>query len=295
MLVLFLLAGFTSLAIPDDTSSKEDLNLENSVPERLYFSIDENKIFDARGSLESSWEEISFKRPEIAESRLGDFSVDGLSLSIELAEWATVPRSDLGLALVSSDIALDVARSNLSDISGLLVREYISPSGYLLQGTKLALSQAELLPEVVAIHHVPAAMVVDDSLLLSNETTEVRIEAWRDDANEAISSDFVLTDISGKRIGGDIGYSARTLLDDAWLHAEGRWQGMMPIDSLAELSQDPAIAWIRQPPVFGIWNDQSRSHMNANTMSTSTGSPFTKCNACTPSSFNWICPTGLWV
>lgn len=268
MIVLFLLAGFTSLAIPDDTPSKVDVNLENSVPERLYFSIDENKIFDARGSLEASWEEISFQRPEIAESRLGDFSVDGLSLSIELAEWATVPRGDLGLALVSSDVALDIARANLSDISGLLVREYISPSGYLLQGTKLALAQAELLPEVVAIHHVPAAMVVDDSLLFSNESTEVRIEAWRDDANEVISSDFILTDISGKRIGGDIGYSARVLLDDAWWHAEGRWQGMMPIDSLAELSQDSAVAWIRQPPVFGIWNDQSRSHMNANTMST---------------------------
>ena len=268
MLVLFLLAGFTSLATPNDSPSKVDEKLESSVPERLYFSIDENRIFDARGSMEASWEEISFERPEIAESRLGDFSVDGLSLSIELAEWATVPRDDLGLAIVSSDVALDIARANLSDISGLLVREYISPSGYLLQGTELALAQAELLPEVVAIHQVPAAMVVDDSLLFSNETTEVRIEAWRDDANDVISSDFILTDISGKRIGGDIGYSARVLLDDAWWHAEGRWQGMMSIDSLAELSHDPAIAWIRQPPVFGIWNDQSRTHMNANTMST---------------------------
>ena len=268
MLVVFLLAGFTSLATPDNNPSKANEKLENSEPERLYFSIDENKIFDARGSMEASWEEISFERPEIAESRLGDYSVDGLNLSIELAEWATVPRGDLGLALVSGDTALDIARAALSDINGLLVREYISPSGYLLQGTKLALAQAELLPEVVALHHVPAAMVIDDSLLFSNESTEVRIEAWRDDANEVISSDFVLTDINGKRIGGDIGYSARVLLDDAWLHAEGRWQGMMSVDSLIELSHDPAIAWIRQPPVFGIWNDQSRSHMNANTMST---------------------------
>jgi hypothetical protein len=238
--------------------------------EKYRFSIDENRIFDLRPSDVVYVDEQMDKREEMANSRLGIYDAYGLSLSVSLPEWSMEPRLDLMMAIIDSDFALEDSRASLVDIQGLVVREYISPSGFILQGPSKALSQALESPTVLAIHEVPIAMVVDDSILFNSsfEQVEVRIESWRHDAEERIDSDFMLSDSSGHRLSGDIEAAARIGLEEAWLHAEGRWQGLLNEVSLPVMAADPAVGWIREPPVFGIYNDQSRSHMKSSTMST---------------------------
>ena len=238
--------------------------------EKYRFSIDENRIFDLRPSDVVYVDEQMDKREEMANSRLGIYDAYGLSLSVSLPEWSMEPRLDLMMAIIDSDFALEDSRASLVDIQGLVVREYISPSGFILQGPSKALSQALESPTVLAIHEVPIAMVVDDSILFNSsfEQVEVRIESWRHDAEERIDSDFILSDSSGHRLSGDIEAAARIGLEEAWLHAEGRWQGLLNEVSLPVMAADPAVGWIREPPVFGIYNDQSRSHMKSSTMST---------------------------
>ena len=49
-------------------------------------------------------------------------------------------------------------RNDLSEISGLEVREFISPSGLMVQGTFSALAAAQSVQSVVAQWNVPLAM-----------------------------------------------------------------------------------------------------------------------------------------
>ena len=264
------------LATTSPSLSPNSHNIESEIDvevmddiEKYRFSIDENRIFDMSPSTTIEQSEHSKVRQESADTRIGEYTISGLDIVSNLPEWATQPRMDLLLVIVDSEIALEVSRASLNDVQGLVIREYISPSGFILQGSQLALEQAKLDGTIVANHPVPLAMIIDDSILFNKslEKIEVRIESWRLDIEERIDSQFELTDIAGRSIGGDISQSAEHL-EDAWYHSDGRWQGILAVDELPALVSDPAVAWIREPPIFGIFNDQSRSHMKTSTMST---------------------------
>ena len=77
----------------------------------------------------------------------------------------------------------------------LPIREFISPSGLMIQGTQMALLEASLLPEVRVSLDVPVAMMVSDDILElwisdpNGETivgTSARIEGWRDVASSTV-------------------------------------------------------------------------------------------------------------
>ena len=271
LLVLLMLFASTSACLSPSVSNidkESDAELMENL-ERYHFSIDENRIFDLR-PVETLDESLHNKiREEFADTRIGLYSSSGLEMIAGIPDWAVQPRMDLQLVIVDSDIALEVSRASLSDIQGLVVREFISPSGFILQGSQLALEQAKLDDTISSYHSVPLAMIIDDSVLFNEslDKVEVRIESWRLDVEERIDSQFVLTDIAGRSLQGDIAQAAEHL-SDAWFHSEGRWQGILAVDELPALVSDPAVAWIREPPVFGIFNDQSRSHMKSSTMST---------------------------
>jgi len=268
---VMLLASLSPILIHSEQKEEAiDDQSNESEFEKYRFSIDENRIFDLRPSEVYHLDEQIEERDEIADSRLGIYDEYGLSLSVSLPEWSAVPRSDVMMAIIDSDFALEVSRTTLADIQGLVVREYISPSGFIVQGPSKALSLAAESPSVLALHKVPIAMMVEDSILFNSsfEQIEVRIESWRHDAAERIDSDFTLSDSDGNRLSGDIEIAARSGLEEAWLHAEGRWQGLMDRTSLPTMAADSAVGWIREPPIFGIYNDQSRSHMKSSTMST---------------------------
>ena len=58
--------------------------------------------------------------------------MNGTLLGQELPNYALQPRHDLSLLIIDGDVELSVARSSLAMIEGLVVREYISPSGLSL-------------------------------------------------------------------------------------------------------------------------------------------------------------------
>jgi uncharacterized membrane protein len=236
------------------------------------FTIDENRILTAVGSEGERF--IPTGRATIAISRLGIHGVNGTLLGQELPNYALQPRPDLSLLIIDGDIELSAARNSLATIEGLVVREYISPSGLVIQGTPMALLQAALLPEVSASLEVPLAMLasepilaawIEDSRGTTLHGTEVRIEGWRDDVLSTVPDSWLLADGFGKELRGDVGSAAETWLDDARQYDAGRWEGRLSGVDLAEILGEPALGWIRPIPTIGVDNDRSRDHMEINT------------------------------
>ena len=82
------------------------------------------------------------------------------------------------------------ARQQINEIQGLEIREFIYPSGLIIQGTPSALLEAEGLDSVSSFHSVPIAMLVQEEILdvLLLEDGEqsligqrMRIQGWRGD------------------------------------------------------------------------------------------------------------------
>jgi len=236
------------------------------------FTIDENRILSAVGSEGERF--IPTGRATLAISRLGIHGVNGTLLGQELPNYALQPRHDLSLLIIDGDVELSVARSSLAMIEGLVVREYISPSGLVIQGTPMALMQAEILPEVRASLEVPLAMLasekilsgwVEDSSGASLQGMEVRIEGWRDDVQSTVPDSWLLVDDFGRELRGDVGGVADTWLDDARQYDDGRWEGRLSGENLAEVLGEPALGWLRPTPDIGFNNERSRDHMEIDT------------------------------
>ena len=243
------------------------------------FTIDENRILSAVGSEGERF--IPTGRATLAISRLGVHGVNGTLLGTDLPDYALEPRPDLSLLIIDGDIELSAARDSLASIEGMVVREYISPSGLVIQGTPMALMQAALLPEVRASLKVPLAMLasepilavwVDDSSGAALQGTEVRIEGWRDDVQSTVPDSWILADDFGKELRGDVAGIANMWLNDARQYDAGRWEGRLSGVDLAAVLAEPALGWLRPIPTIGFDNDRSRDHMEINTFQS--GNPY---------------------
>ena len=62
------------------------------------------------------------------------------------------------------------------------VREFISPSGLMIQGTQNGLNSVSSIEGVASVQPVPLAMLVDFTVMDSLDNTPVRIESWRADS-----------------------------------------------------------------------------------------------------------------
>ncbi|MBT4406719.1 MAG: hypothetical protein HOC79_02470, partial [Euryarchaeota archaeon] len=130
-----------TFAIPDTSEGRDSGGFGNGTPYSLgdessdwkLFSIDENQIFDALGIQSESF--VPEGRSTLAISRLGIHGVNGTIIANDLPPASLVAREDLSLLIIDGDYQLTDARNNLAEIDGLVVREYISPSGLVVQGT----------------------------------------------------------------------------------------------------------------------------------------------------------------
>ena len=93
------------------------------------------------------------------------YDENGLNLARPIAVQYLEPRFDLSMLLISDQYNLLEARDAISDIAGLEIREYISPSGLIVQGTSYALRQASVLLHVSSYHDVPVALIIEQDLL----------------------------------------------------------------------------------------------------------------------------------
>ena len=163
-------------------------------------------------------------------------------------------------------------RNDISEIPGLKVREFISPSGLMVQGTSSAMVAAQSVQSVVAQWDVPLAMFLDDSLLdvlmfedgegmLQGE--EVRLEGWWDEHQLDVLS---IADTDGNTIQQDLSQVALLALDDVEHLDQGQYRGLFSSDSLLDVVRQPSVMWLRFEPQMDFDNDQSKNHMKINTM-----------------------------
>jgi subtilisin family serine protease/uncharacterized membrane protein len=253
ILLIFLLSG-----IPIASQSPQPS--EDEGPEWLRFDLPEDSIRNLVGQLEES---LSLEeRPLLAHSRLGIHDASGVLFEHEIPEELLTHRPDLALILISTEYRFSEVRTTISDHLGVEVREFIAPSGLLVQGTQNGLATLKDIDGIATIQPVPLAMVVDFSVMESTGEIPVRIESWRGDT---LLPGVDIIDKWGMRLHQEIDNVANTMLSDSVLAETGRYDGITTT-AIAMIAAEPSVSWIGHQPSLTIWNDQSRNHMNINAM-----------------------------
>ena len=170
LLVIFLLSGIPVVNQPEVISEEPGV-------EWVRFDLPEDSIRNLVGELDES---LSLEeRPLLAHSRLGIHDSSGVLFEHEIPDELLTSRPDMRLVLVSTEFRFSDVRDSISDHKGVEVREFISPSGLMVQGTQNGIIGLSEIDGVAAVQPVPLAMFVDYSLMDSLPNTPVRIESWR--------------------------------------------------------------------------------------------------------------------
>ena len=267
--VLLLFSTSSSLLLPDQPSGE----VTTFNPEWVRFDVREDVYRDAQGVMDTDLAAES--RDQLAQTPIGVFDHLGFTLDRPVPEALLEPRFDVLMLIVSNEMRLHDVRNELDQEPGLAVREFISPSGLMVQGTPSALQQAERHPGIATSHAVPIAMFLHNDLLdlalLSDgeaalQHTLLRLDGWRDDAGPVET--VALTDDAGVLLEQSLGEVARQVMDDPHAWDDGRYEGMLTTADLSTLLRQPALMQLRPDPAFSAFNDQSRGHMGTNTMTT---------------------------
>ena len=233
---------------------------EESNVEWIRFDLPEDSIRNLVGELDESL--ALEERPLLAHSRLGIHDASGVLFDTDIPEELLVSRPDLSLVLVSTDYRISEVRSAISDHPGVEVREFIAPSGLMIQGTQNGLNSVSSIEGVASIQPVPLAMLVDFTVMDSLDNTPVRLESWRADL---LLPGVDISDNWGMRLHQELDVVANNFLDESKFAETGRYDGFTK-SSIANIAAEPSVAWVGPQPSLTIWNDQSRNHMNINAM-----------------------------
>ncbi len=253
LLVIFLLSGIPVVNQPEVISEEPGV-------EWVRFDLPEDSIRNLVGELDES---LSLEeRPLLAHSRLGIHDSSGVLFEHEIPDELLTSRPDMRLVLVSTEFRFSDVRDSISDHKGVEVREFISPSGLMVQGTQNGIIGLSEIDGVAAVQPVPLAMFVDYSLMDSLPNTPVRIESWR---AESLLPGVDISDNWGMRLHQELDLVANNFLSDSIFAETGRYDGLTS-SSIASLASEPSVAWIGHQPSLTIWNDQARNHMNVNAM-----------------------------
>lgn len=265
ILLILLLSPWSSLI-----QSEEDESSTLIADEFEQFSIRTDAYSDFVGELDVTIEQE--QRAVEANSRIGVFTIHGLETSRPLSSDVLEPRNDVRLLLVNNERNLLDVRSELSDLQGIEVREYISPSGLLVQGTNDGFDSARLIDGIEGQLLVPLAMFLDDvfldAMLFEQETAtiygqEVRLEGWRSEQTLDLIS---IHDASGSSIEQDLNDVASLAMDDVVKLDDGRYRGLLSVDDVLDIVRQPSVMWLRFEPQMAFSNDQSKNHMKISTM-----------------------------
>ena len=265
ILLILLLSPWSSLI-----QSEEDEPSSLMADDFEQFSIRTDAYSDFVGELDTSIEYE--QRPIEANSRIGVFTTHGLETSRPLSSDVLEPRNDVRLLLVNNERNLFDVRSELSEVQGLEVREYISPSGLLVQGTVHGFDTAMGVDGIEDQLLVPLAMFLDDvfldAMLFEQETAaiygqEIRLEGWRDDQTLDIIS---IHDANGLGIEQDLNDVANLAMDEVVKLDDGRYRGLLSVDDVLDIVRQPSVMWLRFEPQMTFSNDQSKNHMKITTM-----------------------------
>ena len=268
--LLLIMSTSTSLLSPSTQNNEQQSTFS---PDWVRFEVKEDVYFNAVGTLDES---VTLEeRAPMAIGPFGTFDAEGLTLNRPVPAILMEPRFDLLMLIASNEMRLQEVRLELNNIQGLAVREHVAPSGLMVQGTPLALQQAEAHPGLVASHAVPLGMLLDGDLLdvllleggeaaLANRL--LRLEGWRNDHGplETVS----LVDEQDHRLEQSLGEVARQTFVESRVWDDGRYEGKLADVPLEQVLLQPAVMYLRADPAFAAFNDLSRNHMKTNTMAT---------------------------
>ena len=266
ILLILLLSPWSSLIQSEEDEQPSSLMADDFEQ----FSIRTDAYSDFVGELDTSIEYE--QRPIEANSRIGVFTTHGLETSRPLSSDVLEPRNDVRLLLVNNERNLFDVRSELSEVQGLEVREYISPSGLLVQGTVDGFDTAMGVDGIEDQLLVPLAMFLDDvfldAMLFEQETAaiygqEVRLEGWRSEQTLDIIS---IHDANGLGIEQDLNDVANLAMDEVVKLDDGRYRGLLSVDDVLDIVRQPSVMWLRFEPQMTFSNDQSKNHMKITTM-----------------------------
>ena len=255
------------------TQSEEYLSQEDEYNqiEWVRFDLREGVFNQAKGILDDS--ETLEVREVYADSTIGIFDDNGLTLSRPLPIEMLQHRPDLNLLLISNDINLLDAREKINEIQGLAIRDFIYPSGLIVQGTPIALTQAQNLDVISSFHSVPLAFfiqheILDILLLDGGEQSLVgqsmRLQGWRDDTGPQQTISF--TDSFGNKLFQDVADVAELTLENIIHWDEGRYEGLLKTSDITSIMIQPSVNSLRFNPQFTIENNLAGSHMKTGTM-----------------------------
>ena len=269
--VLLLLFSTSSSFFTHGSDERNEVTTFN--PDWVRFEVSDDVYREAVGVMDDGLTDES--RDLLAITPLGTFDATGFTLNRPVPESLLEPRFDVLMLIVSNEMRFHDVRLELEQVPGLAVREFISPSGLMVQGTPAALQQAELHGAVLTSHAVPIGMflhpdLVDVVLLNEGESALenllLRLDGWRDATGPL---DIVsLTDQFGFTLEQDLGEVARQTFVESKAWDAGRFEGRLASVDLASLLLQPSVMQLRPDPAFAAFNDQSRGHMKANTMTT---------------------------
>ena len=262
--VTLLVLGILMLSYSPPMGHGDEIQVDGSEElstgfERVEISPDPNSIRDLGEP--TVHEGLEGVRQVIADTVIGIYTESGLIPRLSMDPGIAIPRSDLVMALVDGEVGLWDARVELSEIEGIEIRSTIPPSGFLIQGTEESLEALSMANSVVAIHYVPAGLLVHESLMQYTVGDEVQVEVigWK---NEQL----IRQDDPGLGLKDTLSSAASRWLDDGWSPETGRYWGTLALDSLPSLLAHPSVAYVAPQPVLVIHNDQARSNMGINTV-----------------------------
>jgi hypothetical protein len=272
LVTLFVLQSTFSTVDLNDLATNESLQNNDGV-EWVQFDLVDGVYAEAIGSLNEV--SITETRTLTADSSIGTFDADGLHLDRALSSAWLEGRADLRLFLVDTSVELQTVRHHITAMEGVSVREYISPSGLMVQGTPYALQQASLIDGVAAQHSVPMGMLVDeavlDVLMLEAGTASLqgelmRIEGWRTEVGPLDEIEF--HDAIGTSLIQGLGDVAPLVFEEVKKWDEGRYEGTLSTSDLLGLMAQPSLRLFQFDPAFTTYNTNAKSHMKTSQMTT---------------------------
>ena len=270
LVAVFVLQILSPMLHPTGENSVST-QLEETQTEWVRFDLVDGVYSDAVGHYDDTYSLED--RPSIASSRIGDFDQYGFTASRPIPMELMQIRPDLALLIVDDSTRMEQARQQLNDIQGLMIREFIAPSGLIIQATSNSIQLASNVQGVVATHQVPLALLIDDAILdimmltdgnsaLQGQT--MRLEGWRDELGPVDSVELI--DEQGYSISQSLDEVSKVGLSDIIKWDEGRYQGQLNSEQIAEIIMQPSVRSFRFNPQFSIDNDNARSHMKTTVM-----------------------------
>ena len=268
LILVLVMPLFSTAFFPQDQTTSEQEYLEQEWEE---FYVSPDTLHDLIGQEDSEF--VGEQRTLTAESVIGTFEQNGLSLARPIpVEWMA-PKPTTLLVIIDTDVPMKDARQAIEVMQGVEVREFIAPSGLLLQGTTSAFQDLMRQPFIHAASQPPLALFIEPELLdvlLFTEGDDVvassllRFESWRIDGG--LSDGVFIEDETGSVINQEFNQMLHQHVSISNQWDVGRSDGILNGNNLLHLAEQPSLRYVSLSPQYGLFNDNSRNHMSVNTM-----------------------------